>query len=158
MIARHIEHQFEAGAGTHRELVQPRLERLGRLAVDGDDQRLRADDPDIGQPRRRGVAEPEPHPRAGAGGKLQRRGGAIGEDEPRRATSAVGEGRIGEIVPDLTLVVDIPVGQDDREIRVNVRLFRFVHDDRTEQAAALLRRVRLSRHGASRGRIRHPGP
>ena len=50
--------------------------------------------------------------RAGAGGKLQRRGGAVGEDEPRLPARAAGEGGIGELADgDLVQVLrDMVVG------------------------------------------------
>ncbi len=146
-FARHVEHQLETGAGAHRELVLERFERLARLAVDGDDDGFRALDGDGRQTRGRGVAETQPHPRAGPGAELQRRGRAIGENEAAPAPASSRDRRIGEVVLDLAVRVDVPVGQDDRGVEIDIRLDRLLDDDRPEQPASLLAGVGQARMG-----------
>ena len=68
-----VEHEFEARAGRDRHEIAQRLERLARLAVDRDDQRLRALDRDRHHALGRRVGEPQPHPRARGGAQGQRR-------------------------------------------------------------------------------------
>ena len=59
-VARHIEHQFESGAGTHRKLVIERFEGLAWLAIDRNDEGFRAVDRDRRQTRGRSAAETQP--------------------------------------------------------------------------------------------------
>ena len=109
-VARHIEHQFESCAGTHRKLVIERFEGLAWLTVDRNDEGSCAVDRDRRQARGRGAAETQPHTSAGAGLELQRRGRAIGENDAALASASSADGRIGEIVLDLAVRLDIPVG------------------------------------------------
>ena len=137
-VARHIEHQLEAGARPDRELAVQRFERLARLAVDSDDEGLCALDRDGGQARGRGAAETKPHSRPRPGAELQRRGRPVREHEAAPAPAASADGGIGEIVLDLAVGVDLPIRQHDRRVQIDVGLHRFLDDDRPEQPASLL--------------------
>ena len=146
-FARQVEHQLETGAGAHREPVQERFERLARLAVDGDDDGFRALDGDGRQTRGCGVAETQAHARAGPGAELQRRGCAIGENEAAFASASARDRRIGEVVLDLAVRVDVPVEQDDRRVEIDIGLDSLLDDDRPEQPAPLLAGVGQARMG-----------
>ena len=106
-----------------------------------DDEGFRALDRDGRQPRGRRAAKTQPHPRAGPGVEFQRRGRAVGEHEAALAPASSADGGIGEIVLDLAARVDVPVGQHDRRVQVDVRRLRLVDDDRPEKPASLLRGV-----------------
>ena len=84
-LARHVEHQFEARAGADRHEIVQGLERLARLAVDGDDEGFCALDRQRHHSDGRGVGEAEPHPRARRGRQRQRRGAPLAaRTEPMR--------------------------------------------------------------------------
>ena len=144
-VARHIEHQFEPGARSHRKLTVERLEWLARLAVDGDDEGFCAAYRDSRQTRGRGVAEAEPHSRARSSAELQWRGRGVGENDAAFAPASPADGGIGEIVLDLAARVDVPVRQDHRGVEIDVRRLRLVDDDRAEQPAPLLAGVGRAR-------------
>ena len=131
-VARHIEHQFESCAGTHRKLVIERFERLARLAVDGHDEDFCAAYRDARKTRSRGAAKTQPHTCAGPGLELERRGRPVGENDAALAPASPADGGIGEIVLDLPARVDVPVGQHHRRIEIDVRRLRLVDDDRPE--------------------------
>ena len=93
---------------------------------------------DVRQPRGRGVAEPQPDPRAGPRLELRAARPRRWRRRGRPSARAPREGRIGEIVPDPPLLVDAPVRQHDRDVLVDVDLLGLLDDDRTEEAASLL--------------------
>src|SRR5208337_5084121 len=137
-VARHVEHELEARAGAHRELVAQRLERLARLPVDRDDNRLRPGDPYVGQSRGRRVAEPKPDARARTRLEAERRGGAVGEHEAALSPRPAGKRWIGEIVLDLAALVEAPVRKHHRDVLIGIDLLALLDNYRPEQTSALL--------------------
>ena len=90
------------------------------------------------------------HARAGAGAELQRRGGAVGEDEAPFAPACARDRRIGEVVLDLAVRVDVPVGEHDRRVEIDIGLDRLLDDDRPEEPAPLLAGVGCAAHAGDR--------
>jgi hypothetical protein len=64
--------------------------------------------------------------------QLQRRGPIVREDDAALAPASPADGRIGEIVLDLAVRIDVPVGQHHRGVEFDVGHLRLVYDNRAE--------------------------
>ena len=137
-FARHVEHQFEPGAGAHRKLVGERFERLARLAVDGDDEDFRAL---IATVARRAVAALPRRRRTRAPGRALSFNGAAAPlaktTPPLRPLPRpmAGSAKSSLIWP---LASTFQSDSDHRRVEIDVRRLRLVDDDRPEQPASLL--------------------
>jgi hypothetical protein len=151
-VERHIEHQFEPGARTHRKLIIEGFEWLARLAVDGHDVDLCAAYRDGSETRGRGAAETQPDTGARSSLQLQRRGPVIRESDAAVSPASPADRRMGEIVLDPAARVDVPVGQQHRRVEVDNRRLLLLDDDRAEQATPLLGGV--GRAGAGQVKIK----
>ena len=116
-------------------LALDRLEGVARLAVDGDDERLRAREGQHHDARVAEIGQAQPHPGAGREALQGRRSLAVDAEQRADPADAACRRRIVEAADDLAGVIKPPVVEHEEQVGVCGQRRRLIDDQQALEAA-----------------------